>query len=287
MNIQDKLIEVNKMSRPAYARKGVEKIVVHYVGNPNTTAEANRNYFNNLKNQNNTYASSHYIVGLEGEIIRCIPESEVAYHSGNLDMNYKSIGIENCHPDTSGKFKEVTYNALVELCADICKRYGLIPDTQIIRHFDVTGKKCPLYYVNNINEWDTFKRRVKEALYGAVSQVSSETTYTVVKGDNLSKIAKQFNTTAEELVRINNIADKNKIYIGQILKLPIGNKSAYLVTKYKVIPSIGLNCRTAPSTTAPKVTAFTCGTILTIYVIQNNFGRCDKGWVCMDFVSRV
>jgi len=287
MNIQEKLLEVNKMSRPAYARKGVEKIVIHYVGNPNTTAEANRNYFNNLKNQNNTYASSHYIVGLEGEIIRCIPESEVAYHSGNLDMNYKSIGIETCHPDTSGKFKEITYNVLVELCVDICKRYSLNPDTQIIRHFDVTGKKCPIYYVNNVNEWYTFKRRVKEALNGAVNQVLDETIYTVVRGDNLTKVAKQFNTTVEELVRINNIIDKNKINIGQVLKIPKGDKAVYIVTKYKVIPAIGLNCRVAPNTTAQKITAFTCGTILTIYEIQNNFGRCDKGWVSMDFLRKV
>lgn len=50
-------------------------------------------------------------------------------------------------------------------------------------------------------------------------------TYKVVKGDNLTNIAKRFNTTVLELVRINNIKNKNLIYVGQVLKLP--NKLNY------------------------------------------------------------
>ena len=61
-------------------------------------------------------------------------------------MNRKSIGIEDCHPDWDGKFNDATYNSLVELCADICRRYNLSVNN-IIRHYDVTGKECPRYYV--------------------------------------------------------------------------------------------------------------------------------------------
>lgn len=45
-------------------------------------------------------------------------------------------------------------------------------------------------------------------------------TYTVVRGDNLTNIAKRFNTTVDELVRLNDIKNKNLIYVGQVLKLP-------------------------------------------------------------------
>jgi murein DD-endopeptidase MepM/ murein hydrolase activator NlpD len=44
-------------------------------------------------------------------------------------------------------------------------------------------------------------------------------TYTVVKGDNLTKIAKANGTTVAALVKLNGIKDKNKINIGQVLKV--------------------------------------------------------------------
>jgi murein DD-endopeptidase MepM/ murein hydrolase activator NlpD len=44
-------------------------------------------------------------------------------------------------------------------------------------------------------------------------------TYTVVKGDNLTKIAKATGTTVAELVKLNVIKDKNKISVGQVLKV--------------------------------------------------------------------
>jgi len=44
-------------------------------------------------------------------------------------------------------------------------------------------------------------------------------TYTVKKGDNLTKIAKANNTTVAKLVEINGIKNANLINIGQVLKL--------------------------------------------------------------------
>ena len=78
-------------------------------------------------------------------------------------MNRKSIGIENCHPDWNGKFNNSTYNSLVELCVDICKRYNL-NENNIIRHYDVTRKECPRYYVKNPCEWNKFKEDIKRKL---------------------------------------------------------------------------------------------------------------------------
>lgn len=43
--------------------------------------------------------------------------------------------------------------------------------------------------------------------------------YEVVSGDTLSNIANKFNTTVENLVKLNNLTDPNKIYVGQILKI--------------------------------------------------------------------
>lgn len=172
MKIIEKLLSINPFSRTGEKLNSVKQIVVHWVGNANTSAIANRNYFESLKNKH-IYASSHYIIGLDGEIIRCIPEGEVAYHAGNGTVNRNSIGIENCHPDWTGKFNDATYNSLVELCADICRRYNLNTNN-IIRHYDVTGKVCPKYYVENENTWIQFKKDVANKIGQPVTEVVIE-----------------------------------------------------------------------------------------------------------------
>lgn len=156
-----KLLTINPYSRPGTKLKQVKNIVVHWVGNANSTAIANRNYFESLK-EKKSFASSHYIVGLQGEIIQCVPESEVAYHA--KEANSYSIGIEVCHPDWGGKFNSKTYESLIELCADICERYNLEPTQAIIRHYDVTKKTCPKYYVEHNGAWLQLKQDVKVAM---------------------------------------------------------------------------------------------------------------------------
>lgn len=173
MNIEDKLLTINPYSRSGEKQKSIQYIVIHWVGNANTSATANRNYFNNLAKTHSTSASSHYIIGLNGEIIRCIPDDEVAFHSGSYSMNRKSIGIEDCHPDWNGKFTDDTYNALVELCADLCKKYG-ISINNVIRHFDVTGKSCPKYYVEHQDEWNKLKQDIYNKINGTPVEVPTE-----------------------------------------------------------------------------------------------------------------
>lgn len=161
-NIRQEILPVNPYSRPGDKISKVTAIVVHYVGNPGTTAEQNRSYFNNLAELKNAYASSHYVVGLQGEIIQCVPLDEIAYASNN--RNYDTISIECCHQDAEGRFTGDTYNSLVRLVAALCRTYGLNPETDVIRHYDVTGKLCPIYYVNNPDEWYAFKLSVKNEM---------------------------------------------------------------------------------------------------------------------------
>ena len=210
MNIEDRLLSINEYSRTGEKQNKIEKIVVHWVGNAGSSAIGNRNYFESLAKTHKTYASSHYIIGLDGEIIRCIPENEVAFHSGSHSMNRKSIGIEDCHPDWEGKFNENTYNSLVELCADICRRYNLGIDA-IIRHYDVTGKECPRYYVRNEQEWINFKNNVANKLGQAITNVALPK----VEGSD------------EEVRRYKNGSTKETIYADTSLTKVIGSLSPY------------------------------------------------------------
>ena len=153
---------VNEYSRPGTALDAINAVVVHYVGNPGTTAEQNRSYFNGLARSGETWASSHFLIGLDGEVLQNVPLDEVAYCSN--ERNYDTVSIECCHPEADGKFTDATYSSLVNLLRDLCKEYGLDPKTDIIRHYDVTGKLCPLYFVEHEDEWYGLLDRVDEAI---------------------------------------------------------------------------------------------------------------------------
>lgn len=161
MNIKDRLLTPGKEHGRTGQLLQPKGIVVHYVGNPGSSAESNRNWFEN--GAGGAYTSAHYIIGLTGEILRLIPENERAQHAGKsyasmYDAMAKSnngtyIGIECCHPDAGGQFNEKTTEALVEICTEICRQYAFNPASDVKRHFDVTGKMCPLYYINNASAW--------------------------------------------------------------------------------------------------------------------------------------
>ncbi len=157
-------LRVNPYSRPGTKRENINSIVVHYVANPGTTARQNRNYFDSLADQETEdpiSASSHYIIGIDGQILQCIPLDEVAY--ANYPRNEDTVSIECCHPDGSGEFTEATRESLVKLTAWLCQELKLNQD-DVLRHYDVIGKNCPLYYVQHEDAWLELKAEVKAAL---------------------------------------------------------------------------------------------------------------------------
>lgn len=151
--VERQLLPVNEYSRPGEKLTAVNGVVVHYTGNPGTTAEQNRSYFAGLAQSGETYASSNFVIGLEGEILECVPLDEVAYASSQ--RNYDTLSIEVCHPDDTGEFAQASYDALVKLVQWLVDTYGLERD-QILRHYDVTGKECPRYYVQHPEAWEAF-----------------------------------------------------------------------------------------------------------------------------------
>lgn len=147
------LLPVNEYSRPGDALPQVNGVVVHYVGNPGTTAEQNRSYYANLAETHETYASSHFLIGIDGTILQCVPLNEISYCSN--DRNADTIAIECCHPDETGKFTPETTQSLIRLLNWLIDTYDLEQE-DIIRHYDVTGKDCPRYFVRNPEEWEAF-----------------------------------------------------------------------------------------------------------------------------------
>ena len=180
MKVEKNLLTLNKFSRPGRKIDSVCGIVIHWTGNAGSSAIQNRNYFESLKKQAEPrkYASAHYIVDLDGSVIQCVPENEVAYHAGSVFYsdgieerlggypNAHTIGIELCHPDSSGVFTKETYDSAVELTALLLKKYALNPQKDIYRHFDITGKICPKHFVENASAWKGFRADVEKYLIG-------------------------------------------------------------------------------------------------------------------------
>lgn len=156
-DIDVELLTVNPYSRPGTKVNKITGIVVHYTANPGATAMDNRNYFEGLKDSHATSVSSNFIVGLEGEIIQCVPTWEEAYASNSRNMD--TVSIECCHPDETGKFNEKTYESMVDLCAWLCLKFDLDQE-DVIRHYDVTGKNCPKYFVEDEEAWEAFKEKI-------------------------------------------------------------------------------------------------------------------------------
>ncbi|MBQ9748850.1 MAG: N-acetylmuramoyl-L-alanine amidase [Clostridia bacterium] len=163
--IEKRFLSIHENSRPGYKLTSLANIVVHYTGNPGTTADQNwRNFENNKPS-----ASAHFIIGLNGEIIQCMPLDEVAWAVGTTQGNYTSISIECCHPDATGRFTDATYESLVKLVSWLCNEFDLDRD-KVIRHYDYPRytssgmewhKQCPLYYANDKDpeshkRWEAF-----------------------------------------------------------------------------------------------------------------------------------
>ena len=155
------LLTVNPYSRPGIETNRINGIVIHYTANPGSSAKANRDYFESLKDTHKTKVSSNFVIGLDGEIVQCVPTWEVAYASN--DRNRDTVSIECCHPDEDGRFVKDTYRSLVQLTAWLCMKFDL-DENDVIRHYDVTGKNCPKYFVEDEDAWENFREDVAQAL---------------------------------------------------------------------------------------------------------------------------
>ena len=146
-------IRIHEDSRPGTAMGQVEGVVLHYTGQPGTSAEAVRKEFDSLDEGEDGSAGSHFIIGIDGTVIQLIPLSEVSLAAGANGQNM--ISVECCHIDNTGKFSTATYEALLRLVEWLMTTYELEPES-VIRHYDATGEKCPLYYVENQESWNEF-----------------------------------------------------------------------------------------------------------------------------------
>ena len=138
----------------------VRYIVMHYTANNGDTARNNCDYYHRV---GGLQASAHYFVDEHGAM-QSVREGDTAWHCGARAYwhpecrNANSIGIEMC----SRKRADGSYYILPEtvanaaaLAREIMQRYGIDTD-HVLRHYDVTGKRCPMPWVDDPAQWAAF-----------------------------------------------------------------------------------------------------------------------------------
>lgn len=169
LKIQENLNTIN-----CYAanRTKIQYIVVHYTANTGTSATA---YGNTVYFKTYRAASAHYFVD-NTDIWRCVADKDIAWHCGGglqgtgphpfygKCTNDNSIGVELVsRSDAAGKnyyIPDQTISNGAELVRYLMKKYN-VPISNVIRHYDVTAKMCPLPMINeNEYKWTNFKNMV-------------------------------------------------------------------------------------------------------------------------------
>ena len=148
----------------------IRAIVFHYTANTGSSASAlgNARYFAN--GSEGRAASAHYCVDEKNIVYECVPLDTVAWSVGdgrsgkygNLVNNYNSVSIEMVsHTDASGAYyiPKATQENAARLYQMLLKK---LPGVQYaVRHYDVSGKLCPLPMIAE-NKWKEFQKLLKE-----------------------------------------------------------------------------------------------------------------------------
>lgn len=160
-----RLILASRANYGGRRRGGVEYIVLHYTANDGDSGLSNARYFGQKLTPP---VSAHYFVDDWG-VTQTVPEEYVAYHCGAAVYrhpacrNENAIGVELCDTRRDGTVapSEQTLNNAAALVWELMQRHHIAPE-RVLRHYDVTGKRCPAYWVDRPEEFAAFQRRVLE-----------------------------------------------------------------------------------------------------------------------------
>lgn len=139
--------------------------MLHYTANDGDSGLSNARYFGQRLTPP---VSAHYFVDDWG-VTQTVPEEYVAYHCGAAAYrhptcrNENAIGVELCDTRRDGTVapSEQTLKNAAALVWELMQRHHVAVE-RVVRHYDVTGKRCPAYWVDRPEGFAAFQRRVLE-----------------------------------------------------------------------------------------------------------------------------
>lgn len=236
----------------------IKYIVLHYTANDGDTDESNAKFFKTP----NRKASAHYFVD-DDSITISVPDTYVAWSvGGSRYSDYKSTGgaslykvctntnslnIELCDTVKNGKYdvSEATLANAIDLVKSLMSKYN-IPISNVIRHFDVTGKKCPAYFVDSAT-WNSVKNRISSGTKTTVVESTTNTSTYSFK-DFVKELQKAIGTT------VDGIPGSKTLAATPTISAKKNNKHAAIKPVQKYLNSIGYNCGTIDGIAGTKFT---------------------------------
>lgn len=133
-------------SNYTHGRKGYKvcKITPHHMAGVLTGSQCARLFQNASRN-----ASANYCIGVDGDIVLSVPEEYRAWTSSSSSNDCQAITIEVSDSDYDWHISEKSWNSLVNLCVDICRRYNFkltydgTPNGSLTRHNMFANTNCP------------------------------------------------------------------------------------------------------------------------------------------------
>lgn len=216
-----------KVWSPNYSSRNgarIERIVIHHMAG-NLTVETCGNIFLRPDRQ----VSSTYGVGTDGRIAQYVDESWRPWTTASYECDRGAVTIEVANDEIGGNWhvSDKALDATINLCVDVCRRNGIArlnytgdKSGNLHMHCWYTATACPGPYLKTkfgyiADEVNKRLANINQPTNTDYASVKPGTIYTVIKGDTLSKIAKQYGTTTENLVKLNGIKNANLIHIGQ------------------------------------------------------------------------
>lgn len=199
-------------------------------------------------------ASCQYGIGVDGRVGMYCEEKNRSWCSSSNANDQRAITIE-CASDTTAPyaFKDVVYNKLIDLCVDICQRYG---KTKLLWFGD---KDKTLNYnpasdemVLTVHRWFAAKSCPGDWMYARMGDLATKVT---------ARLGGATTTTPQTPTNVSY--------------------------QCKVTANDGLNCRTSATVSSAIVKTYPLNTVLTISKEQNNWGYTGEGWVSLAYVSKI
>lgn len=122
--------------------------------------------------------SANYVVGSDGVIGLSVDEKDRSWCSSNADNDNRAITIE-CASDASHPyaFPTITYNKLIDLCEDICRRYG---KTKLLwfgdKNKSLNYKPAANEIVLTVHRWFAAKSCPGDWMYERMDDLANEVT---------------------------------------------------------------------------------------------------------------